>query len=167
MIPDVVIPDAIAFRDAQPGDEGIVAHFVRELAAYEKLLHEAQASDADFRTALFGTPPRAWALIVEDAGTPIGIALWFYNFSTFAGRPGLYLEDIFIDPAKRGRGIGRAVFRHLAARALDEGCARMEWAVLDWNAPSVAFYRSMGAVGMEDWTTQRLTGAALAAVAGR
>jgi GNAT superfamily N-acetyltransferase len=106
-------------------------------------------------------------MLVEDAGKPIGLALYFFNFSTFMAQPGLYLEDIFVDPAYRGRGIGKAIFKVLASRALDQGCARMEWSVLDWNAPSIAFYRSLGAVGMEDWTVQRLQGETLARVAGR
>ena len=155
----------VRFRDAQPGDEGIVAHFVRALAEYEKLAHEAVATDADFRRALFGSPPRAHALIIEDSGEPVGLALWYYNFSTFVGRHGLYVEDVFVMPAKRGRGIGRAVFRELARRAVAQGCVRMEWSVLDWNEPSIAFYRSLGAKAMDDWTLQRLEGGALRAVA--
>lgn len=159
------MPPTVRFRDAQPGDETIVARFVRALAEYEKLAHEAVATDDDFRRALFGTPPRACALIIEDAGEPIGLALWFYNFSTFAGRHGLYVEDIFVMPEKRGQGIGRAVFRELARRALADGCARMEWSVLDWNSPAVAFYRSVGAQAMDEWTVQRLSGKALRKVA--
>lgn len=159
------MPPTVRFRDAQPGDETIVARFVRALAEYEKLAHEAVATDDDFRRALFGTPPRACALIIEDAGEPIGLALWFYNFSTFAGRHGLYVEDIFVMPEKRGQGIGRAVFRELARRALADGCARMEWSVLDWNSPAVAFYRSIGAQAMDEWTVQRLSGKALRKVA--
>jgi GNAT superfamily N-acetyltransferase len=157
----------LTLRDAVPGDEALVAGFVRALAEYERLAHEAVATEADFRRALFGTPPRAQAIIAEQDGAPVGFALWFYNFSTFAGRPGIYLEDVFVIPDARNRGIGRAIFRHLAARALDEGCARLEWSVLDWNAPSIAFYRSMGAVAMDGWTVQRLSGPALAAVAGQ
>ena len=120
-----------------------------------------------FARALFSSPPRVFAMIVEDAGTPIGLALYYFNFSTFMAQPGLYLEDIFVDDAHRGRGIGRAIFRVLAARALDQGCARMEWSVLDWNAPSIAFYRALGAVGMAGWTVQRLQGDTMARVAGR
>ena len=158
---------SLTLRDAVPGDEALVAGFVRALAEYERLAHEAVATEADFRRALFGTQPRAQAIIAEQDGAPVGFALWFYNFSTFAGRPGIYLEDVFVIPEARNRGIGRAIFRHLAARALDEGCARLEWSVLDWNAPSIAFYRSMGAVAMDGWTVQRLSGPALAAVAGQ
>lgn len=157
-------PD-VTFRDAVPGDEGLVRHFVWRLAEYEKMTHLAVGTDADFARALFATPSRVSALFVEKAGTPIGFALWYYTFSTFAARPTLYLEDIFVEPEHRGGGIGKAIFRLLARRALDEGCARMDWSVLDWNAPSIAFYRALGAVGMEDWTVQRLEGPALRAVA--
>ena len=156
---------SVRFRDARPGDEPIVARFVRALAEYENLLHEAVATEADFSRALFGSPPRAHALIIEDSTGPIGVAVWFYNFSTFTGRPGLYVEDIFVNPDKRGQGIGRAVFRELARRAIAEGCERMEWWVLNWNTPAINFYQSLGAQPMNEWTTQRLTGAALAAVA--
>lgn len=156
---------SLVFRDAVTGDESIVAHFVRRLADYEKLLHEATATDEDFARALFGTPPRLNALIVEKAGAAIGFAVWFYDFSTFTGTPGLYLEDIFVEPEHRGDGIGKQIFRILARRALAEGCTRMNWSVLDWNAPSIAFYRGLGAVGQDEWTVQRLQGAALAALA--
>jgi GNAT superfamily N-acetyltransferase len=160
-----MLPDDVTFRDAVPGDEALVAHFVRRLADYERLLHEAQATDAQFHTALFGPRPRISALIIERAGTAIGFAVWYYDFSTFTGTPGLYLEDIFVEPEHRGHGIGKHVFRILARRALAEGCTRMNWSVLDWNAPAIAFYRALGAVGMSDWTVQRLEGAALAALA--
>jgi GNAT superfamily N-acetyltransferase len=156
---------SVRFRDARPGDEAIVSGFVRSLAEYENLLHEAVATEADFSRALFGSPPRAHALIIEDSSGPIGVAVWFYNFSTFTCRPGLYVEDVFVMPERRGQGIGRAVFRELARRAIAEGCERMEWWVLNWNASAIAFYRSLGAQAMDEWTTQRLTGAALAAVA--
>jgi GNAT superfamily N-acetyltransferase len=160
-----VTAPAFSFRDARPGDEPIVAGFVRALAEYEKLAHEAVATEADFARALFGNPPRAHALIVEDEGGPIGLAVWFYNFSTFTGRPGMYVEDVFVVPERRGQGIGRAVFRDLARRAIAEGCERMEWWVLNWNSPAIKFYRSLGAEAMDEWTTERLSGEALAAVA--
>ena len=156
----------IVLSDAVPGDEALVAHFVRALAEFEKLLHKAHGTEADFRRALFGTPPRAWALFAELDGKPVGFALWFYNFSTFAAKPGLYVEDVFVAPEHRGRGIGRMIFRHLARRALDEGCACMQWWVLNWNAPAIGFYRSIGALPMDDWTVQRLDGDALAEFAG-
>ena len=155
----------VALRPAVPGDEALVLHFVRALAEYEKLLHEVQADEADFRRLLFGTPARAEALIAERAGRPVGFALWYYSVSTFDGRPKLYVEDVFVEPAARGGGIGRSIFAHLARRALAQGCGRMEWSVLDWNAPSIAFYRSIGALPREGWTLQRLGGAALQALA--
>ncbi|MCW3475450.1 GNAT family N-acetyltransferase [Limobrevibacterium gyesilva] len=156
---------AFSFRDAVPGDEAIVAGFVQALAEYEKLSHEAVATEADFARALFGAPARCQAMIVEADGQPVGFALWFYNFSTFTGRPGLYLEDVYVLPERRGQGIGRAVFRELARRAIAEGCARMEWSVLDSNAPAVKFYRSLGARPKDEWTMQQLSGETLAAVA--
>ena len=167
-----VLPADVTLRDVIPGDEGMVVHFVRELAIYEKLEHKATGTPEMFARALFGAPPRVFAMIVEDhtakqGATPIGLALYYFNFSTFMAQPGLYLEDIFLMEEHRGRGIGRAIFRELASRALDQGCARMEWSVLDWNAPAVAFYRALGAVGMDDWTVQRLQGETLARVAGR
>ena len=155
----------LRLRDATEGDVPLVLHFVRALAEYEKLLHEVQATEDDFRRLLFGAPRRAAALIAEWEGAPVGFALWYYSVSTFDGRPKLYVEDVFVDPAQRGRGIGRAIFADLARRALAEGCHRMEWSVLDWNAPSIAFYRSIGAVPREGWTLQRLSGTALAALA--
>jgi GNAT superfamily N-acetyltransferase len=156
------VSDAVVLRDAVPGDEALAVRFVRALADYEKLLDQARGTEADFHRALFGTPPRAWALFAEIAGRTVGFAIWFYNFSTFAARPGRYVEDVFVVPEHRGRGIGRSIFRHLARRALDDGCARMEWRVLDWNAPAIGFYRSIGAQPMDEWTEQRLDGAALA-----
>jgi GNAT superfamily N-acetyltransferase len=114
---------------------------------------------------LFEEPRRAEALIAEWDGRPVGFAVWYYSFSTFLGRPSLYVEDVFVEPAMRGKGIGKAVFAHLARRALAEGCGRMEWSVLDWNAPSIAFYRSLGAKPREGWTLQQLTGDALSALA--
>lgn len=156
---------AFTLRDAEPRDLPLVLRFVRALAEYEKLADHAVATEADFRRALFGEPRRAEALIAEADGQPVGFAVWFYSFSTFLGRPSLYVEDVFVEPAARGKGIGRAIFRDLARRALAAGCGRMEWSVLDWNAPSIAFYRSLGAVPREGWTLQRLTGEALGALA--
>jgi GNAT superfamily N-acetyltransferase len=160
------MPPGVTFRDAKPGDEALVAHFVRRLAQYEKLEHRAVATAEDFARALFAPAPRAHAMIIEKSGEPVGFALWYYDFSTFQGRPGLYLEDIFVEPEHRGHGIGKAVFRALAARARAEGCARMHWQVLDWNAPAIAFYRGLGARMMDDWTMMRLEGDTLAALAG-
>ena len=118
-----------------------------------------------FPRALFGEPRRAHALLAEIDGAAVGFAVWFYDFSTFEGCPGLFVEDVFVDPEQRGQGIGRAIFAWLARRALREGCTRMNWSVLDWNAPSIAFYRGLGAVAQDEWTVQRLSGDALAALA--
>ncbi len=156
---------SLHLRDVTPADIPLVLHFVRALAEYERLLHEAVATEQDFRNLLFGTPARAEALIAEWDGAPVGLALWYYSVSTFLGRPSLYVEDVFVEPAHRNKGIGRAIFTHLAGRALQQGCGRMEWSVLDWNAPSIAFYRSIGARPKQGWTLQRLTGEALAALA--
>ena len=150
-------------RDATADDAGLIAGFVRALAEYEKLAHEAVASDADFATAL--SSGTVAALVAELDGAPVGFALWFHTFSTFTGKRGLYLEDIFVLPEHRGHGVGRAILRHLAGRALAEGCVRMEWSVLDWNKPAVDFYRAIGATPMADWTVQRLDRGALAALA--
>jgi GNAT superfamily N-acetyltransferase len=157
----------LRLRDAAPGDAGLVLHFVRALADYEKLLHDVQATEEDFRRLLFAEPRRAEALIAEWQGAPVGFALWYHSVSTFDGRPKLYVEDVFVTPEARGRGIGRAIFADLARRALEQGCLRMEWSVLDWNAPSIAFYRSIGALPREGWTLQRLSGDALRALAGQ
>ena len=157
---------ALALREAAPADLPVILRFVRALADYERLAHKVRATEADFRRALFGEPPYAHALLAELDGKAVGVAVWFYDFSTFEGRPGLYVEDVFVDPEQRGRGIGRAIFAWLARRALREGCTRMNWAVLDWNAPSIAFYRGLGAVAQDDWTVQRLSGDALATLAG-
>jgi GNAT superfamily N-acetyltransferase len=156
---------AFTLRDARPGDAADIARLVLALATFEKLEHEVVATAADFHQQLFEPNPRAAAMMVERNGTCIGFALWFYNFSTFAGKPGLYVEDVFVEPAHRGLGIGRALFRAMARRAMAEGCARMEWSVLDWNEKAIAFYRGMGARPMDEWTVQRLSGAALAALA--
>jgi GNAT superfamily N-acetyltransferase len=158
-------PAGLAFRDAAPGDEALVHRFVRGLAEYEKLPELAVASAEDFRRALFDAPQRAWVMLVEIDGVPVGMALYYFVFSTFTGRPGLYLEDIFLERQVRGRGIGRAIFRELARRAVAEGCTRMDWSVLDWNAPAIAFYRSLGGRPKDGWSTYRLEAEGLAALA--
>jgi GNAT superfamily N-acetyltransferase len=152
-------------RDAVPGDEVVLDRFIRDLASYEHLLHEVRGTAEDLRRALFDAPPRCHAMLAEIDGQPVGFALWFYTFSTFAGRPGMYVEDVFVAKAHRGRGIGRTLFRALARRARDEGCARLDWAVLNWNAPAIGFYRSIGARPLDEWTGQRLEGDALASFA--
>ncbi|HLH89712.1 MAG TPA: GNAT family N-acetyltransferase [Xanthobacteraceae bacterium] len=151
----------IAIRPARPGEAGLVFAFVRELAEYERLLGEVDAGEADIDAALFGREPRVFCDIAEWNGQPAGFALWFANFSTFRGRHGIYLEDIFVRPAYRRRGIGRALFHHLARRCVERGWTRFEWSVLDWNAPSIAFYKSLGAQLLDDWTVCRISGDAL------
>jgi GNAT superfamily N-acetyltransferase len=145
-------------RPAAPADCADIARLVHELAVYEKLEHQARATALDFHTALFGATPRARAAVAIVADATVGFALWFYNFSTFQGRAGLYVEDVFVEPAHRGAGIGRAFFRMMAARAVADGCGRMEWSVLDWNTPAITFYRALGAEPMSEWTVQRLSG---------
>jgi GNAT superfamily N-acetyltransferase len=161
------MPAPLSLRDATRADLPLVLHFIRGLAEYERLSHEVTADEATLGAFLFGEPRRAEALIARWDDEPVGFAVWYYSFSTFLGRPSLYIEDVFVDPTRRGRGIGKAVFAHLAARALSQGCGRMEWSVLDWNAPSIAFYRSLGAMPREGWTLQQLTGDALNALAAR
>jgi GNAT superfamily N-acetyltransferase len=154
-------------RPAVPADLPLIATLVRELAEYERLADQAVATEADFEAALFGVSPKAHALIAEAAGKPAGFGLYFYNFSTFVGRPGIYIEDIYIRPEFRRLGLGRAVFKYLAHKAVEERCGRMEWSVLDWNEPALRFYAGLGAVPMDGWTAQRLTGDALRRFAGR
>jgi GNAT superfamily N-acetyltransferase len=155
----------VVLRLVTAEDVPTILGFVRALAAYEHLEDEVLATGEDFHQSLFGTPARAEALLAEIDGKPVGFAVWFYNFSTFRGRHGLFLEDIFVDPAHRGAGIGRAIFRFLAQRAIAQGCARMDWDVLNWNSTAIRFYRSLGAHPLEGWTRQRLTGRALEALA--
>ena len=153
-------------RPATPADVPTILRFVRELAAFEREPDAVEATQADLEDALFGAHPAAEAVIAED-NEPLGFALFFHNFSTWTGRRGLYLEDLYVTPAARGRGVGKALLTHLAGVALDRGCARFEWSVLDWNADAIAFYRSVGAIGMDEWTIQRLSGEPLARLAGR
>ena len=157
---------ALAIRPAVPADAGLVFALVRELAAYERLGHEVDASEAGIAEALFGPNPRAFCDIAEWAGEPAGFALWFYSFSSFRGRHGIWLEDLFVRPAQRGHGIGRALLVRLAARCRDENLGRLEWSVLDWNEPAIAFYRAIGARAMDAWSIRRLDGDALATLGG-
>src|SRR5215475_16110941 len=156
---------AVAIRPVRPGEAGLVLSLVRELAVYEHLLDAVDASEAMIAAALFAREPRVFCEIAEWDGEPVGLALWFQSFSSFRGRHGIYLEDIYVRPAHRRRGIGRALLRHLARRCVAEGWTRFEWAVLDWNAPSIAFYRSLGADLLDDWTVCRVAGDALARLA--
>ncbi len=150
----------ITYRSAEKRDIPAVLDLVRQLAAYEKMEHAVVATEAQYEEWLFERRV-ASVLLAEDGDTLVGIALYFYNFSTWLGRGGIYLEDLFVVPAYRGRGIGGALLRALARRAVAEGCGRVEWACLDWNTPSIDFYKGKGAIPMEEWTTYRLTGEAL------
>jgi GNAT superfamily N-acetyltransferase len=161
------VAEGLRLRDATREDLPLVLGFIRALAEYEKLAHEVRADEATLGEFLFGERRRAEALIARWNDQPVGFAVCYYSFSTFLGRPSLYIEDVFVNPDARGRGIGKAIFAHLAARALAQGCGRMEWSVLDWNAPSIAFYRSLGAKPREGWTLQQLTGEALTSLAAR
>lgn len=155
------MPDSIQIRGAAPADVALILQFIRELAEYEKLAHQVVATDADIRASLFGARPAAECLIAEFQGKPAGFALFFHNFSTFLGKPGLYLEDLYVKPELRGKGVGKRLLARLARLALSRGCGRFEWAVLDWNEPAIRFYRSLGARMLDDWRVNRLTGEAL------
>ncbi len=156
---------SLLIRRARPEEAGLVLSFVRELAEYEKLVHELEATEEMIAQALFGKNPRLFCDIAEWDGEPAGFAVWFVNFSTFSGRHGIYLEDLFVRPAFRRNGIGKALLNHLAKECVTNGWSRLQWAVLDWNTPSIEFYRSLGAVLMDDWTVCRVTGPALAKLA--
>ena len=151
----------LTIRDAGRGDGAIVFNFINELAVYEKLAHEVVANAESIELALTRDNARAHAVIAELNGKPVGMALYFYNFSTFLGRHGIYIEDVYVDPAQRGGGIGKKLLQHLAAKAIAEGCGRVEWWVLDWNEPAIDFYERLGAKKMDEWTTYRLEGDAL------
>ncbi len=157
----------IAIRPAMPADVPFILRFVHELAVFEREPEAVQATEAMLAAALFGDRPAAEAALAEMAGEPVGFALFFHNFSTWEGRRGLYLEDLYVTPAARGQGAGAALLRYLAALAVARDCARFEWSVLDWNEGAIAFYRAMGAVGQEEWTVQRVSGDALTRLAGQ
>lgn len=157
--------DDIMIRVAEPGDIDTILQFIRDLADYEKLAHAVKADSDTLARYLFGPRPMAEVLIAERHGSAIGFALFFHNFSTFEGRPGLYLEDLFVRPEARGSGAGKALLVRLAELAIERDCARLEWSVLDWNEPAIAIYRAIGAVPMDEWTVQRLDGDALQALA--
>ena len=154
-------------RTVTPADLPLIAQLIRDLAAYEHLAHEVRFDEATLGIYLFGARPMAEVLIGEIDGAPQGFALFFHNFSTFEGRPGIYLEDLYVRPAARGAGLGKTLLAHLAGLAVERGCARLEWWVLDWNAPSIAFYKALGARAMDDWTVMRVSGDALGALAAR
>jgi GNAT superfamily N-acetyltransferase len=158
----LVGPDGLAIRPATEGDVPLLLALICELAEYEKLAHEVVADEETLRRNLFGEGRRgAEAVIAEHDGEPAGFALFFHNFSTFLGRPGLYLEDLFVRPRFRGGGVGKALLAHLALIAKERDCGRLEWWVLDWNKPAVRFYEALGAEAMDEWTVYRLTGEAL------
>ena len=146
---------------ATEADLPLVLEFIRGLAEYERLAHEVVATEDLLRASLFGPRPYAECVIARWGGEPAGFALFFHNFSTFLARPGIYLEDLFVKPAMRGHGIGRALLRRLAQLAVERGCGRLEWSVLDWNEPAIGFYKSLGAVPLDDWTIFRVRGEAL------
>lgn len=152
---------SVKIRVATNADAPLILQFIRELAEYERLLHEVEATEADVRRDLFGENPRCFCEIAEHQGVPVGFALWFYNYSTFKARAGIYLEDLFVRPAARGVGAGKALLRRLAQRCVDADLGRLEWAVLNWNTPSIAFYDSLGAQAKTEWTVRRLDGEAL------
>jgi GNAT superfamily N-acetyltransferase len=153
-------------RPADRDDVPLILTFIRELADYEKLAHEVVATEEGLVESLFGRDRRAEALIAEVEGMPAGFALFFHNYSTFLGRPGIFLEDLFVRPGARGCGVGRALLARLAAIAVSRGCGRLEWAVLDWNESAIGFYRKLGATAMNDWTVYRLAGEPLTDLAG-
>ena len=157
----------VVVRVATFADAPLILQFIRELAEYERLLHEVEATEADIRRDLFGENPRSFCEIAEYEGKPVGFALWFYNYSTFRGRAGIYLEDLFVRTEARGVGAGKALLRKLAQRCVDAELGRLEWAVLNWNAPSIAFYDSLGASAKTEWTVRRLDGEALERLAAR
>ena len=155
----------IEISAAEERDVPLILGLIRKLAEYEKLSHLVAATEADIRDNLFGKNPVAEALVARWDGEPVGYALYLRNFSTFLGRPGIYLEDLFVEPEHRAKGIGKALLSRLAQIAVERGYGRLEWAVLDWNAPSIEFYRRLGAVPLDDWISYRITGEALVRLA--
>ena len=158
---------SLAIHRARRDELPLVLSLIRELAAYEKLSHEVAATEAMIEAALFSDSPRLFCEIAEWNGEPAGFAVWFVNFSTFAGRFGIYLEDLFVRPQHRRNGIGKALLAYLAKECVENGWARLQWAVLDWNTPSIEFYKTLGAVLTDEWTLCRLTGSALDVLAAK
>ena len=155
----------LSIRSARAEDIPLIAQFIRDLAEYERLAHEVRFDEAVLQAKLFGPRPYAEVLIGEIDGEPQGFALFFHNFSTFEGKPGIYLEDLFVRPEARGSGLGKALLKRLAALAVERDCARLEWSVLDWNEPSIQFYLGLGAKAMDEWTIYRVYGGALGELA--
>jgi GNAT superfamily N-acetyltransferase len=152
---------SLSIHRARPEEAGLIYSLICELAEYEKLSHEVEATQAGIADALFGNNPRLFCEIAEWNGEGVGLAVWFFNFSTFSGRQGIYLEDLFVRPAYRGNGLGKALLSHLARLCVENGWSRLQWSVLDWNTPSIEFYKSLGAVMMDEWTLCRVSGPAL------
>jgi GNAT superfamily N-acetyltransferase len=152
----------VTIRPAAPADAALIHGFICELAEYERLSQAVEAGEADVARALFGPNPRVFCDIAEADGSPVGFALWFYSYSTFSGRHGIFLEDLFVRPEARRQGAGKALLQNLARRCVTEGLGRLEWAVLDWNAPAIRFYDALGAETLGEWIARRLTGEALA-----
>lgn len=156
---------SLTIRPATIADTDLILHFVRELAIYEKAEHEVLATPAHVHRTLFCDNPKVFGLICLEGDTPVGFAVYFFNYSTWQGQHGLYLEDLYVSPEQRGKGAGKALLSHLAKIALDNNCGRFEWSVLDWNTPSIEFYDSLGAKPQSEWIRYRMTGAALQALA--
>lgn len=154
-------------RFAERSDVPVIVRLIKALSVYEKLEHMVAANDEKVDRALFGPRPYAEALIAEEGGRPVGFALFFHNFSTFLAQPGIYLEDLFVEPEQRGKGVGRALLGRLAEIAVERDCGRLEWAVLDWNESAIRFYEKLGARPNAEWTVYRLTGDSLRALAGK
>jgi GNAT superfamily N-acetyltransferase len=158
---------SLSIRPGEPADVPLIADLIRGLARYEKLEHEVVMTEEKLRQSLFGERRYAETMIAEDDGDPVGFALFFHNYSTFLAQPGIYLEDLFVIPERRGGGVGRALLERLAQLAVERGCGRLEWAVLDWNVDAIGFYEKLGATANSDWTVYRLTGQPLRALAGK
>ncbi len=156
---------SLSIHRARPDQSGLIFSLICELAEYEKLSHEVEATEAGIAAALFGENPRLFCEIAEWNGEPVGFAVWFFNFSTFSGRTGIFLEDLFVRPAYRGKGIGKALLARLASLCVENNWSRLQWSVLDWNTPSIEFYKSLGADMMDEWKLCRINGAALAQLA--
>jgi GNAT superfamily N-acetyltransferase len=159
------ISTRVQVRVATLADVSLILQFIKALAEYERLAHAVEATESDIRRDLFGENPRCFCDIVEADGKPVGFALWFYNYSTFRGRAGIYLEDLFVQPQARGLGAGKALLRRLAQRCVEADLGRLEWSVLNWNTPAIEFYDSLDAAAMEEWTVRRLYGEALQGLA--
>lgn len=159
------MPNSIIVRDARRDDIDTLLRLIRALARYEKLEHAVLATPELLIASLFSDQPRAHAVVAEIAGRAVGLAIWFYNFSNFVGRPEIYLEDLFVEPEYRNAGVGRALLKALAARAVREGCGRLEWAVLNWNEPAIGFYERLGFMAMNEWHVRRLSGESFRALA--